>query len=309
MKKLFQSQQGFSLVQGMILAGILAGSGLVATRLIGDQKKVMKNAETRDQIEELHNLIYSALQNRENCEATIGGQNLGNALVGGMSPIIPEIRTKLSDSSAAFNTIVRRHGGNPANAYMNGNVTIPNMQIAYPTSELGIADLNIDYERLNKNEATRTKDGYGAKNIKKTIKLRIQRDVQIAGRPFKSCYALTTSKGSGSGETGNDITKQLCLEMNNNVQGDGQTAGLAMFVWDEANSTCIPNAKCPDHMIYTGFDSTGDVKCRLISEWANFGNMIQGTDGACVANANIRLEITQTNPVKFRIKCTPPPPP
>lgn len=305
MKYLFKSQNGFSLVQGMIVASVLAGSGLVANKLLSEQKLAQKSAETRDQIDDLHNLVYSALQNRENCEATVTGLNLGPALVSGMNPVIPEVRTFIPPSS--FNTLVRVHGGNPDNVYMNGNVIIESMQVVYPTAEQGVARIDIGYERLSSDASKRTKTGYGAKDIKKSVKIRVQRNVLSTDpvKPFKSCYAVTDLKNTGSSETGNDISKQLCLEMNNNVTGDGQTAGVAMFVWDEANSTCIPNAKCPDHMIYTGVDSTGDVKCRLLSEWADFGTMIQPTSGTCGPNTQARLEVTQTSPVKFRIRCGP----
>lgn len=291
MKNLIINQVGFSMVQGMVIAGVVAGSSLVATRLLTDQKLAQKNAETRDQIEDLHSVIYSVLQNRQNCEATIVGNSLTSSLLTSTSApgiTLPSVRT--ANPAAAVYSI---HGGNINNTYMNKNVLIQSMNIVYNPAA-GTANLKVVYERLQAGDINKkTKRGYGAKRISKDVKIRVQRNPFVTGKPFESCYSLTDSKVStGSMEQGNDINRELCLEMNNNVTGDGSLTGISVFVWDEATSTCIPNAKCPDHMIFTGIDSLGDVKCRRIEEWANLGNMIDPTTGTCGPGKNVRFQIS-----------------
>src|SRR5665648_863260 len=80
MKNLFSNSNGFSLIQGMIIAAVVAGSALVATRLLGDQKLAQKGAETRDLVEELHNTLFTVLQGRENCRSTMVANGLQGTL-------------------------------------------------------------------------------------------------------------------------------------------------------------------------------------------------------------------------------------
>ena len=153
------------------------------------------------------------------------------------------------------------------------------MKVTY-TPSTGKADLNIIYERLNATDATkRTKSGYGAKEIKKTMGLRIQKN-PFAGvtKPFESCYGVTSSKTSDNSlEQGNDINKELCLQMNGNIASNGTATGLSVFVWDELTGTCLPNAKCPDHMVYTGIESTGRVLCKSMADVVNMNSFIAPT--------------------------------
>lgn len=313
MKNLFKSQSGFSLVQGMVLSGVLAGSALVATKMLSEQKKVLRSAETRDQIEDLHKVIYSNLQNRKNCERTIFQQNLQTQVISGS----PAILNAIYDQS---NTeMYRVFAGSNSQVYQNGNVIIKSVIITGFSATNGKANMEIIYERMAGvsgagGTSKRTKNGFGAKEIKKIIPLRIQRDPLIPSKPFESCYATTEGKADASVEAGNaDLSKSLCLEMNNGItmnaagvlvdSNGNPTTKKPMWVWDESTSTCIPNAKCPADQVYTGIDSVGQIKCRTLSEWGNFNEMFQNTDGACAAGQTARLEIISENPVKVRIKC------
>lgn len=283
MKNLFNNEFGFSLVQGMIIAGVVAGSGLVATRLITDQKLAQKGAETRDQIEELHSTVYSALQNRDNCKATFGAPAFQTALLAGTEFSLPYILTASNDY-----VIGVVHDGMPvpmqlANTYMNGNVRVKDIRSIYNPAA-GTATMDILYERLNSASNNRTKSGYGAKQIKKSITLRVQRNPFVAAKPFESCYGVNSGKKGDESldvSKNNDVNKDLCLQMNNNVSSDGSVTGLSVFVWDELTSTCLPNAKCPDHMVYTGIESTGKVMCKSMADVVDMNTMINPTVGTC----------------------------
>lgn len=287
MKNLFNNEFGFSLVQGMIIAGVVAGSGLVATRLITDQKLAQKSAETRDQIEDLHTAAYAALQNRDNCKATFGDPGVQASLLATTSGAgfqLPAIK------SASNDTVLTLHNNNIANTYMNGNVLVKDMRTVYNPAT-GTATLDILYERLNSADATKkTKTGYGAKEIKKSITLRVQRNPFVAAKPFESCYGVNSGKkGDESLDVtkNNDVNKDLCLQMNNNVSSDGTVTGLSVFVWDELTSTCLPNAKCPDHMVYTGIESTGKVMCKSMADVVDMNTMIEPTVGTCGAGKRV----------------------
>lgn len=318
MKKLISPENGFSLVQGMIMAAILAASALVATRLLTDQKMAQKSMETRDQIEDLHTIIYSTLQKRENCEATFTG-NLAAPVINTLknAPAIDPIQTirlPITGEVVArvFNgTLNVTDGGR--NTYMNGNVLIQSMNLTYAELPNSTANLEIVYERLaNQNtpagSAKRTKVGYGAKTIKKNITIRVQRNpFDLPNKSFVSCYALTTDKGDGSSEIGNDINEEFCKDMNNNLEGDGTITGLNVFLWDPTTNTCIPNAKCPDHQVYTGFTATGTVICKTLSQLiqerpALWNSIYTGTTGTCGPNKTIRI-VPSTDARTISINC------
>lgn len=313
MKNLFKPQSGFSLVQGMVLSGILAGSALVATKMLSEQKKVQRSAETRDQIEELHKVIYSNLQNRKNCERTIFAQNLQTSVISGASTVVSAIYDQ--NNVLMYQT----YAGANAQVYQNGNVIIKSITITGFSASNGKANMELVYERMAGTSGSaglnkRTKDGFGAKDIKKIIPLRIQRDPLIPSKPFESCYATTEGKADGSVETGNaNLSRSLCLEMNSGISLNAAgimvdstgspTTKKPMWVWDESTSTCIPNAKCPADQVYTGIDSTGQIKCKSLSEWGNFNEMFDSTQGTCAAGQTARIEIVSENPVRVRIKC------
>jgi hypothetical protein len=178
-------QSGFSLVQGMILASVIAGSALVASKMLSEQKLVQKTAENKDQIEELHKVIFATLQNRSNCEATVVTANIQNTLLTSPpnnGPVVPAIRN--GGSTPAF---VRFDPADPTThvTYMNGSIAIERIQFFYnPTPPAGdspgLGRLEITYSRFQSNDPQkRTKEGYGGKQIKKSIKLRIQRNPNV----------------------------------------------------------------------------------------------------------------------------------
>lgn len=317
MKKLFMNQSGFSLVQGMILAGVLAGSGLVATKMLNEQKMIQKGIETKDQIEELHNVVYSALQNNGNCSATMLANSVADDMsTGSALKTLPinYIRTESGDVIIQKYDNTQSADENLRNrTYMSGNVQIKDINVKYnPATTNGMGEIEIIYERLQSGKGAaaaddgkrRMKSGYGGKTIKKTIGMRVQRNPVMASRPFTSCYAVTSQNTNTvpgvSAEIGNqDIGKSLCLEMISSV-GAGE---IPAFRWDDATSSCLPNSACPSHQIYTGVSTTGAVRCRNLNEWVDFNPMIEATEGTCSPGQSAGFVITSTNPVRVKIRC------
>jgi hypothetical protein len=275
-KKFLMNQLGFSLVQGMIIAGVVAASSLVATRLLTDQKLAQKGAETRDQIDDLHNIIYSVLQSRLDCRETMVVNGL-QGLLGASTTAHP-----LNSISSTDAVLYVANG-----IYMNNNVRIASILLNAPSVADGTRRLDITYARLNAGAADRTKSGYGAKDIRKSITLRIQKEPATGA--FSACYAITDDKANAmnattSSELGNDLSRDMCFEMNG---GGGQT----VFTWDEANSICRPSAACPANQIYTGFDSVGAVKCRDIRAWMDFNSIIGPPPASCPPGSTVGLQI------------------
>lgn len=280
-------QSGFSIVQAMIISGVIAGSSLVVTRIMTDQKLSQKSSESRDQVEDLHNLIYTVLQNKAHCTSTMLTNGVTAQLgAAGGSPTLNTIVT-----SSPSRVVVNTHNNSPLNVYMNGNVIVKEMEMDFSAPNTGKARLRVKYERLSSQESTkRTKSGYGSKEIHKLINLRIQRNPN-----FVSCYALTDSM-TNSSETGNDISKEFC-------------ESFEIFSWSEELSTCtLSNTQCPAGEIYTGIDSVGEVKCRKLDEWFNFEEVIDPTAPAsCPVGYRVGFEIYNAGGgTRVRIRCVPP---
>ncbi len=299
MMKFLKGQSGFSMVQGLVLAGIIAGSSLVATRLLTDQKVAQKSSETRDLVEDLHNVVYSALQNRLHCRATMLGAGVTASLAG----------TASATAIITLNGVYTYQAGPPVtqtqimavgSIYMNQNVQLKSMRLLAASGSF--RSLEITYDRMQVNSASSNlKKGVGAKEIKKYIPLRIQRE-PTTGNPFSGCYAVQSSKASmnstSSLDTGNDLSKEMCQSMNTST-------GTKAFIWDEANSLCMPNSKCSANQVYTGIDSTGDVKCRNLEDWMDFNQIIDPLPPTCDTGQWIGLQI-DTAIKMVRVVCSGP---
>jgi hypothetical protein len=325
MKITLSSQSGFSIVQGLIFAAVLAGSSLVATKMLTDQKHIQKGAETRDQIEQLHSTIFSLLQNSDNCKASVMGTggilrtnevdsnlNISDNLVDlpvnhpQSHPIMRTIRavtqldgstndTSYNQARVLFGSPYTPNSGPVVNpTYMNGNVLIKQMKWEYPVLNaiptvlspnpgplsLGLGYLHIDYERLNDSGDVRTKKGTGAKDIRKTILVRIQREVGSPnpGPPsdFVSCYAVSdiSIAATGASDDGTlDLSKDLCTSLTEDGNIDSTKS---LFTWDENTSNCLPkNRTCLNSdEIFTGIDSNGKTMCRKIKDYINMQDYI-----------------------------------
>lgn len=315
MRLFFKDERGFSIVQGMIIAAVLAGSGLVATRLISDQKMVQKSSETRGDVEQLHTLIYSTLQNREHCRATIAAvtspTDLRTSLVNPSKTAATDKTTNTHPQISAIRTggvspviVAQITDGTPNTAYVNGNVRINDIRIFYPIALIGHARLEVTYERLNSKVGT--KSGYGAKTITKPMFMRLQRDPTNTGNPFVACYSVT-SNDLTVGEGNQDNNRDMCRSLNST--GD-PTGPSSLFVWDEATSSCVSkNLDCKNLVtnagqVFTGINSNGEPECRNIVDWIDYPTLFNGTSTmSCPAGRpNVRLEVNNATK-KVRIIC------
>jgi hypothetical protein len=302
--KIFMTESGFSMVQGMMLAAAVAGSSLVATRLLTDQKLAQKSAETRDQVEQLHKLVYSTLQDKDACTRTlftgtpgILGQSPGNlALIPNPQRVNSKVGATVVEQFSLSNQ-----------RYMNNNVILDKMVLTYPGS--ATATLKVFYQRLTNDLAgtKKLKEGYGAKDIAKTINLKIQRDPLyksggIQTFPYTSCYAVTAdSDGTANGEDGNDnLNETMCAQLNSGESG----ATGSFFEWDPTTATCKPKENVCKNVgeVNTGINSNGQVECRRITEWMDTSKMIdQSSAMGCAAGQYVKVN---TSGGKIKIECS-----
>lgn len=69
-KEIALNRGGFSLIEVMIVAGLLAGLSLVAMHLLEEQKKISKDTQTRFEIEQITAQIARTLSNSNSCLKT-----------------------------------------------------------------------------------------------------------------------------------------------------------------------------------------------------------------------------------------------
>lgn len=265
--RFISNQSGVSIVQGLVLAAVIAGMAYIGTRMTTDQKLIAKTAESRSKIEDLHNLVYGIMQNREHCKATL----TGTTVAAGATTPLTSIKTL--GGGVPFRV---QSGTNYM--YLGNAVAINSINITYPPDLKDLATMTMEYSRLESDNANRRSgQGFGSKTIKKNISIKIQRK---AGA-FDYCYAVETGENS-------DLIKEFCEQL-----GSDGTAANAVFQWDPNNNVCVPrNLNCPSGQVFAGFDSNGQRRCYAIKDWMNFGDLIDNTGMSCPSgSADVRFMI------------------
>ena len=290
---LFQS--GFSMVQGMIISAVLAGSALVATRMFTTQKMAQRASEYKDQIAELHKMIFGTLQNREHCLRTFVTP-LANVLVNNSYPV-----TNVQADSGTGQT---QFSVNPSSTsgpmYMNGNVRINSMTLN-TTANLGDPQpLVINYMRLEGKDmggGLSSNRGFGGKSISKTIYVRLQR-ANAGSTTINGCYAIEVNSDSDTNQGNSDLNKDFC-------EGLGTGAGEAesLYTWDETRNTCVlKNNICADKFVFEGIDSTGLAICRPFQDYIPY--FLETGAQPCPPDKAFVTIVRNTTTGKVSIQCS-----
>ena len=187
MMRKFLNQQGFSIIQAMIFAGIMAAGALVMTRTITDLKLTQKWGETRDDLEAFHSSLVSALQDSAHCTATHTYNVTG-------PPAQKQIRLSSGDVLAQEGQI-----------YMSGSIRIDAITTAVATSPNG--SISVRYSRLKSDQ--RLKEGFGGKDIIKTMPINF---ITIGG-VFSRCYLDESLYNS-------QTAQEFCISLGNFMRWD-----------------------------------------------------------------------------------------
>jgi hypothetical protein len=286
-RKVCGSQSGFSIIQGMVLAGIVAGMAYMGTKLTTDQKMAQKGVESKSRVEQLHSMIYSIMQNKNHCTETF----LDNAVVPApnTSAALPKILTKGAPQPVFVNR--SWYHATRDTLYMNNSVAINSMSVDFKSDFTQHADLRIEYGKLeDTNTRARSGKGFGGKQIAKVIKLKIQ--TNPADGTFESCYAVD------EGITGNqNMVKEFC-------EGLGTTDTVNLFEWSDTYQKCIlKDLQCPPGKVFAGYDSNGLRRCFLIKDWMNVGSLIDTSSvSACNAAASSAVSFVIVGG-KVKVQC------
>ena len=284
-------QDGLSMVQGLILSAVIAGSALVSTKMMTEQKATLRGVESRDQIEQLHNMIFGLLQQREHCTATLAGNMITTLPANTSRDLGQGIRARDSISPPTTKEVFSLYNvSNPnSNVYMNNGVTITSIQLVTGASAINSTAIQVTYNRLEGNNGgPRTKTGFGGKSVRKPIPLLIQRSPSTGN--IESCYAMQVP-GNNINQV-NTVNKQFCENLG---------VGGSLFTWDVDTNTCImKNNVCPVGSIFVGIQSTGNSICRPIVDY--LPNLIDSSAApGCNGTFNsVRFETTTGNQVRIR---------
>lgn len=305
----FLYQSGVSLLQGLVVSSVLAGSALIATRLIQDQKKLQKSTESRDQIEQLHRMVVSTLQNREHCRATVStamtSAGLSTVAVDQEFAVTNVVSKTTSGGSTIAFQINDGTTWDPAKIYMNGNVSINSMRMVMPKSTDADpaartlsypAKLMVAYSRNEgKNANLRTKSGFGGKQIKKYIPIVIQWNKTT--NAFDSCYAVQLGEtiNSTTIDGNNNVNQEFCSNLGN---------GASLYTWDSVSNKCIlKNNVCPNKFVFAGISSTGNAVCYPLGKY--LPDLVNTTDTAACTSSGGTVRLTTDATGKVKITCTP----
>jgi hypothetical protein len=249
MKKYTQS--GSAMLNAIVVGLILTVGVIVVQKSIEDSKKASRSAKSRDAIETLHDMLSGLMQNQENCNATLRAVAGANPPVNGSTIAVPHIR------DINNNTIFSVHTGafDLSRVYVSNSVTIKSMNFIMPTALGGNATFDVTYERHNPDPNVRTKTGYGAKQIKKTLPIVFQRDTS---NNYNTCYAVE------SGITDTNLAT-YCEQFGE------------LFYWDNTKKACLLKDNRCNNQIFVGINADGSADCRNLENWADLSPLFDTT--------------------------------
>jgi hypothetical protein len=283
--KLLKQQIGMSLIQGMVAASILAGSSLVVTRLINNQKLAQKGQESRVDIEIIHQLVYSVLQDKDHCWTTMVMNSI--AWAANSTYPLPNIHTKGGNIVAQIYD-ASSHTSRINTSYIDGKVAIKSMSLRTGATRADAAKLEVIYMRLDP-AGGKSWQGLGAKEIKKTVDVKIQFNNLVAGNPAYGCYAVLDDPALGN----STLNANFCASLGTSPSGE------SLFTYRADYNQCVlKQLTCPSGQIFAGITSTGSRICTVLHDWVDMDRLVDLSSGAdCAGKDNVRFALGGDNRV------------
>ena len=143
-QKLFHSQSGFSLVEGMVAAGVIGGLALVVTHLGKESVKIQTTSDNNFAVMELTAKIQNTIANKGACKNSFAGLTLSP----GTTTSVPSIRN--ASGGAVFSTGTK---------YANNKILISGMSLVRSNIANQInSTLKVVMSKANGASGTITKD-------------------------------------------------------------------------------------------------------------------------------------------------------
>ena len=299
------------MLMGLLLSGLLATSALMISRLLIDQKKGMKVAQSNDESEELHQLIYTLLLNSDSCKKTLDvgiiannldqpsgstGSTYINLFKDNLTNMnIYEIHTKDTQVIALGASNAPSRIGFGTNSVSSVETKLIKSIILSPMKNpvIGIRNLEIYYSKHNNDSS---QSGLVMSQVKKVIPLRVK--TKPSGK-FESCYAIASNDWSDTNDT-YDLPKKMCDGM---YSGTSTSTGQKALVWDDLTSTCTLKLNCPKGEIYSGIKQDGTVDCRKLEDLFDYNLVLGSMPVSCPIDSEVSFKIFGS---EVRIVCDAP---
>jgi Tfp pilus assembly protein PilV len=295
--KVVNSTAGFSLIEVMIGASILAGIGLTSAHLFKESRQAQKRIEFDQQLETYHQTLAKNMNNPANCNATLKQYvPSGSAITSQNINTLYRCTSGCLDNNAtadlSFDAYTPgAYGGTPMIAVTN----YTDASNIWRVDQINMSGRNNSGNIFFKINYTLNPRIPGSRTISRDIVV----NTRFSGGQFKECV---NSQESSINNLQNDLCKSLNLS-EAIVASDGRMAR-----WDDATQTCIvdgsKDCSTTPGMQVDGIGTDGIVRCKPI---------VNNTDAAALQNPAVvtcaPTERTQayfdTATKTLRIRCLP----
>jgi hypothetical protein len=278
MKRLLNTQSGFSIMELMIGAGIAGGVALVGSQLLSDHVSHKKHLEDKSAITRVTQLARFALADRENCAANFRS--------------IP-----ISQSFASPVSV-----GRIVNAAGNPVLTAPSQQGSFSLEDISIvrnptAPNILDYVlTYNWGKRKFNNDNRQDPNLSSRIVQRVSVNVNVdPGRVTPDGDTVDPSWKCGEVLTDDreKLKKEICESL-------GELA-----VWDDAAGSCrIKEIKCENEdEVPVMTTSLGNYTCKKAVDMINAAEMINPVETPCPAGRSVSIIVDSNG--KLKLSCPP----
>jgi len=239
---------------------------LVGVQISQTSKLSSKGVEARDDLETLHAMAVSTLQDQVNCTATKNhchesGKGICLAGPGG----------------TGGETVIA-----PGGRYMSDSITVDHINFSVPaTGTTGV--VNIGYRKIH---ADKKASGYSAEKVTKNIPLKIIRDDDDN---FARCYVDQENITE-------EMTSEFCQSLGTFMTWDATTKKCSLnqkTCWDQPNT------------MFMGISSTGQPICRNLSNIVN-PNEYFSTNAIPNCPNRESIQLTLDGEGKIAIQCNSP---
>lgn len=271
-------EAGLSLIEVLILSGIVAGISLSVAKLGQESSKFTKTSETNTEINNFVSNVSFLLSNRESCNATLGV----NSTIG--TPITAIRKVDSSGTKTVYTA------GNAL--YGNNTFSILSMTTASSPVGSGLIDLKINIQRKNSQSLS-------SKEITKNIPLFVIFDG--SGR-IESCYSdvesiistVAEAACQGNGGARWDSSRRECVhDVDPLACPQGQVLRSIVATDGTTSSECVDlfpaNSPCGEGEYISSISASGAITCAALVP-TNPTACAQGQYARTISNGSLVCE-------------------
>jgi prepilin-type N-terminal cleavage/methylation domain-containing protein len=273
MKKLLNSQKGFSFPELLVAMGLVGGVSLVTMKLVETNSRNQSTLTATSEIQKTVSLVKQALGDPEGCRYVLRGQAVGN----NGSPV--NIGANPQNAALGAGLFFRIARTNDLKVLLRPNTTYrgfrsTTIQLQRPAGNLpDSAELILNFANettLDKNQAGTLSDGNAAND--KGTRMVIPLMVKLDGSN------QVTDCGPSTSETNEAAREKFCLSLG------------TMAIWDSLGNpkTCkFRTYQCPHGQVAREQLSTGAITCVNVEDQMRASDLFDTTPCSITGNYQI----------------------